>query len=48
MQVPKVAAHNLKFEKGRTESIEKLHFLEKRKENEQRIGHFTYEDIISC
>lgn len=31
MQVPEVAAHNLKCDKGRTESIEKLHFLDKRK-----------------
>jgi hypothetical protein len=33
MQVLKVAAHNFKFEKGGTESIDKLHFLDKRKEN---------------
>ena len=41
MQVPKVTSYKLKFEKGGTESIDKLHFFGKEKENEQRIGHFT-------
>ena len=36
-----MAPHKLKFDKPDTESIQKLHFIDKRKENEQRIGHFT-------
>jgi len=41
IEVPKVAAHNLRFVKGNSMSIQKLNFHDKGKENEQTIGHFT-------